>query len=124
MRKLLLICILSMLLGMVDAKDLTKCNIISDITCKFTATTGGNSYWDVMKAFVSGIDWSRYYGSYTDNCLLTSFPALLDEFNNMAVNNTDSANDWEGRMMFLSKLWSGAYADTMFNCYRWVGIVQ
>ena len=43
--------------------------------------------------------------------------------NAMAVNNSLSNNDWEGRMMFLAKLWSGSYADTMYNCYRWVGVV-
>ena len=46
---------------------------------------------------------------------------MLDQFNEMAINNTASADDWEGRMMFLAKLWSNSYADTVYNCYKWLG---
>lgn len=49
---------------------------------------------------------------------------MLDQFNEMAKNNTASADDWEGRMMFLAKLWSNSYADTLYNCYKWVGQMQ
>lgn len=120
MRKLILIYILALLMAMVSSKDIKRCNIISNPACVFTTT----DYYVVVTSFVKGIDWVKTYGAFTDSCLKESMPKMLDEFNEMAVNNTASENDWEGRMMFLSKFWSGSYANTMYNCYRWVGIVQ
>merc|ERR1712166_469300 len=101
--KIMMACSLLMILNLesTTAREIRSCNIITD--CLYSTT----DYNLIVEGFIKGIKSQKNY-PLSESCY-SSTTVMLDEFNAMAINNTASEDDWEGRMMFLAKLWSNSY---------------